>query len=31
MEAHKVDVEAEAKFKKAVQDDDKKTAAAGEG
>jgi hypothetical protein len=31
MEAHKVDVEAEAKFKKAVADDDKKTAAAGEG
>jgi hypothetical protein len=30
MEAHKVDVEAEAKFKKAVADDDKKTAAAGE-
>ena len=30
MEAHKVDVEAEAKFKKAVQDEDKKTAAAGE-
>jgi len=31
MEAHKVDVEAEAKFKKAVTADDKKTAAAGEG
>lgn len=31
MEAHKVDVEAEAKFKKAVADDDSKTAAAGEG
>ena len=31
MEAHKVDVEAEAKFKKAVTDDDSKTAAAGEG
>jgi len=30
MEAHKVDVEAEAKFKKAVADDDSKTATAGE-
>lgn len=31
MEAHKVDVEAESKFKKAVQDEDKNTAASGEG
>ena len=31
MEAHKVDVEAETKFKKAIQDEDKNTAASGEG
>ena len=31
MEAHKVDVEAEAKFKKAVQEEDANTAASGEG
>ena len=31
MEAHKVDVEAEAKFKKAIQDEDANTAASGEG
>ena len=30
MEAHKVDVEAEAKFKKAIENEDSKTAAAGE-
>ena len=31
MEAHKVDVEAESKFKKAIQDEDANTAASGEG
>lgn len=31
MEAHKVDVEAEKKFKSAVQDEDKNAAASGEG
>jgi hypothetical protein len=30
LEAHKVDTEAEKQFKKAVEDDDKKTASAGE-